>query len=163
MKYQITCDNCSTQFIVEAGEGQTIECTCPHCKGIMEVTLPLVSAGQQYRPQNLGALNQSTVYEAKVEKKKHPVLWGVVIGLLIVVVAGASYLLFRPSAPVQDPQTAAPVDTIPYDTPQEDTPAPSIDTVVVPHIEDIPQEEIPNEENVPEEPTDSTVTDGEYQ
>ena len=22
MKYQITCDNCGTQFIVEAGEGQ---------------------------------------------------------------------------------------------------------------------------------------------
>ena len=48
MKYQITCDNCGTQFIVEAEEGQTIECTCPHCHGVMEVTLPLVSAGQQY-------------------------------------------------------------------------------------------------------------------
>ena len=33
MKYQITCDNCGTQFIVEAEEGQTIECTCPHCHG----------------------------------------------------------------------------------------------------------------------------------
>ncbi|MFS1773076.1 hypothetical protein ACLMOX_08010 [Prevotella histicola] len=26
MKYQITCDNCGTQFVVEAGEGSTIEC-----------------------------------------------------------------------------------------------------------------------------------------
>ena len=43
MKYQITCDNCGTQFIVEAGEGQVIECQCPHCKGIIEVTLPIVS------------------------------------------------------------------------------------------------------------------------
>ena len=68
MKYQITCDNCGTQFIVEAGEGQTIECKCPHCHGVMEVTLPLVSAGQQYEQQPAYAAQDSGNDDGKEKK-----------------------------------------------------------------------------------------------
>ena len=76
MKYQITCDNCGTQFIVEAEEGQTIECTCPHCHGIMEVTLPLVSAGQQY-DQSAGMTPQPQQLQAETAKKgNNAILWG---------------------------------------------------------------------------------------
>ena len=80
MKYQITCDNCGTQFIVEAEEGQTIECNCPHCHGLMEITLPLVSAGQQYeQPVSYGQQIQQP-QETMPKKSSHEVIvWEFII------------------------------------------------------------------------------------
>ena len=48
MKYQITCDNCGTQFIIDAEPGMTVECQCPECHGVMQITLPNAAKGEHY-------------------------------------------------------------------------------------------------------------------
>ena len=117
MKYQITCDNCGTQFIVEAEEGQTIECTCPHCHGVMEVTLPLVSAGQQYE-QPTGFTPQAQQVQGKTHKKdSNAILWGVVIGLLLLAGGVGAYFTFGSSSPETPVTDSIPNDTIPYESP----------------------------------------------
>lgn len=113
MKYQITCDNCGTQFIVEAEEGQTIECTCPHCHGVMEVTLPLVSAGQQYE-QPTGFTSQAQQVQGETHKKdSNAILWGVVIGLLLLAGGVGAYFTFGSSSPETPVTDSIPNDTIP--------------------------------------------------
>ncbi len=130
MKYQITCDNCGTQFIVEAEEGQTIECTCPHCHGIMEVTLPLVSAGLQY-DQSAGMTPQPQQLQAETAKKgNNAILWGVVIGLLLLAGGVGAYYAMGSSSPETTVSDSIPNDTIPYETPVQVEETPSVDTVV---------------------------------
>ena len=131
MKYQITCDNCGTQFIVEAEEGQTIECTCPHCQGVMEVTLPLVSAGQQYE-QPTGFTSQAQQVQGETHKKdSNAILWGVVIGLLLLAGGVGAYFTFGSSSPETPVTDSIPNDTIPYESPIQVEQTPSVDTVVV--------------------------------
>ena len=87
MKYQITCDNCGTQFIVEAGEGQVIECQCPHCHGIMEVTLPLVSGvdaiGEEAVEQP-GDSIQEPIEGETLNGNRQNLAIAIIIGLLII-------------------------------------------------------------------------------
>ena len=142
MKYQITCDNCGTQFIVEAGEGQTIECKCPHCHGVMEVTLPLVSAGQQYE---------------KEKKNSHAVAWGIVIGLLLLTIGVGAYIGFRSSGPKSTPTDSIPTDTIPYETPVDEPPAQVVDTVVEAPAKEKPKQEENTEEEPQEEQADTAA------
>ena len=159
MKYQITCDNCGTQFIVEAEEGQTIECTCPHCQGVMEVTLPLVSAGQQYE-QPSGFTSQAQQVQGETHKKdSNAILWGVVIGLLLLAGGVGAYFTFGSSSPETPVTDSIPNDTIPYESPIQVEQTPSVDTVATAPAEPEQKEEEQVEEQ-PEEGTDTIAVPG---
>lgn len=159
MKYQITCDNCGTQFIVEAEEGQTIECTCPHCHGVMEVTLPLVSAGQQYE-QPTGFTSQAQQVQGETHKKdSNAILWGVVIGLLLLAGGVGAYFTFGSSSPETPVTDSIPNDTIPYESPIEVEQTPSVDTVATAPAEPEQKEEERVEEQ-PEEGADTIAVSG---
>lgn len=159
MKYQITCDNCGTQFIVEAEEGQTIECTCPHCQGVMEVTLPLVSAGQQYE-QPTGFTSQAQQVQGETHKKdSNAILWGVVIGLLLLAAGVGAYFTFGSSSPETPVTDSIPNDTIPYESPIQVEQTPSVDTVATAPAEPEQKEEEQVEEQ-PEEGTDTIAVPG---
>lgn len=159
MKYQITCDNCGTQFIVEAEEGQTIECTCPHCHGVMEVTLPLVSAGQQYE-QPTGFTSQAQQVQGEMQKKgSNAILWGVVIGLLLLAGGVGAYFTFGSSSPETPVTDSIPNDTIPYESPIQVEQTPSVDTVATAPAEPEQKEEEQVEEQ-PEEGTDTIAVPG---
>ncbi len=159
MKYQITCDNCGTQFIVEAEEGQTIECTCPHCQGVMEVTLPLVSAGQQYE-QPIGFTSQAQQVQGETHKKdSNAILWGVVIGLLLLAGGVGAYFTFGSSSPETPVTDSIPNDTIPYESPIQVEQTPSVDTVATAPAEPEQKEEEQVEEQ-PEEGTDTIAVPG---
>ncbi len=159
MKYQITCDNCGTQFIVEAEEGQTIECTCPHCQGVMEVTLPLVSAGQQYE-QPTGFTSQAQQVQGETHKKdSNAILWGVVIGLLLLAGGVGAYFTFGSSSPETPMTDSIPNDTIPYESPIQVEQTPSVDTVATAPAEPEQKEEEQVEEQ-PEEGADTIAVPG---
>ncbi|MBF1608052.1 MAG: hypothetical protein HXO35_08360 [Prevotella sp.] len=159
MKYQITCDNCGTQFIVEAEEGQTIECTCPHCQGVMEVTLPLVSAGQQYE-QPTGFTSQAQQVQGETHKKdSNAILWGVVIGLLLLAGGVGAYFTFGSSSPETPVTDSIPNDTIPYESPVQVEETPSVDTVATAPAEPEQKEEEQVEEQ-PEEGADTIAVPG---
>lgn len=159
MKYQITCDNCGTQFIVEAEEGQAIECTCPHCQGVMEVTLPLVSAGQQYE-QPTGFTSQAQQVQGETHKKdSNAILWGVVIGLLLLAGGVGAYFTFGSSSPEIPVTDSIPNDTIPYEYPIQVEQTPSVDTVETAPAEPEQKEEEQVEEQ-PEEGADSVAVSG---
>ncbi len=159
MKYQITCDNCGTQFIVEAEEGQTIECTCPHCHGVMEVTLPLVSAGQQYE-QPTGFTSQAQQVQGETHKKdSNAILWGVVIGLLLLAGGVGAYFTFGSSSPETPVTDSIPNDTIPYESPIQAEQTPSVDTVATAPAEPEQKEEEQVEEQ-PEEGADTIAVPG---
>ena len=159
MKYHITCDNCGTQFIVEAEEGQTIECTCPHCQGVMEVTLPLVSAGQQYE-QPTGFTSQAQQVQGETHKKdSNAILWGVVIGLLLLAGGVGAYFTFGSSSPETPVTDSIPNDTIPYDSPIQAEQTPSVDTVATAPAEPEQKEEEQVEEQ-PEEGADTIAVSG---
>lgn len=159
MKYQITCDNCGTQFIVEAEEGQTIECTCPHCHGVMEVTLPLVSAGQQYE-QPTGFTSQAQQVQGETHKKdSNAILWGVVIGLLLLAGGVGAYFTFGSSSPEIPVTDSIPNDTIPYESPIQVEQTPSVDTVATAPAEPEQKEEEQVEEQ-PEEGADTIAVPG---
>ena len=159
MKYQITCDNCGTQFIVEAEEGQTIECTCPHCQGVMEVTLPLVSAGQQYE-QPTGFTSQAQQVQGETHKKdSNAILWGVVIGLLLLAGGVGAYFTFGSSSPETPVTDSIPNDTIPYESPIQAEQTPSVDTVATAPAEPEQKEEEQVEEQ-PEEGADTIAVPG---
>lgn len=159
MKYQITCDNCGTQFIVEAEEGQTIECTCPHCQGVMEVTLPLVSAGQQYE-QPTGFTSQTQQVQGETHKKdSNAILWGVVIGLLLLAGGVGAYFTFGSSSPETPVTDSIPNDTIPYESPIQVEQTPSVDTVATAPAEPEQKDEEQVEEQ-PEEDADTIAVSG---
>ena len=161
MKYQITCDNCGTQFIVEANEGQTIECQCPHCHGTMEVTLPLISAGQQYQPRN--QVNAQVPQTAHTNtKNNHAILWGILIGLVVLAIGIGAYVAFRPTPPAAVASDSLSVDTIPYEAPVQSTAPPVVDTVVT-----APEPEEPEEEATPapkeeKQQADTTAVEEEH-
>ena len=88
MKYKVTCDNCNSSFVIEAEEGQLIECTCPHCAGVMTIPIPRVSQGEEYDPDKVVVPqtdNPTAIYKKKNNKYKYIVL--IFIFLLIVLLS----------------------------------------------------------------------------
>lgn len=156
MKYQITCDNCGTQFIIEAEQGQTVECKCPHCHGVMDITLPLVTGARQYGEQPVKNIQSGNFRPQPMskfsgpEKTDHTVLIGVIAGLVLVGLAIGAYFLFgQKHEPTEPDPTSAVVDTIPYQIETEPTYEPPIDTAVVPSApEDIEQVQTQEEHHV---------------
>lgn len=160
MKYQITCDNCGTQFIIDAEPGMTVECQCPECHGVMQITLPNAAKGEHYeapRPTDGGPKNPW--HAATVDEDDRPNrrwLWiGVAVVVLVVAVIG--FAMFSTSSSQPEQPDVLPADTIPYEEPVvDDKPQTQVDTIVEqPEVEDEVPEEI--EQPAPEDTT-GTVT-----
>lgn len=52
MQYQVTCNHCHKRFRIEAGDEETIRCTCPYCAQSLLIRLarrPSVSSPQKVR------------------------------------------------------------------------------------------------------------------
>lgn len=159
MKYQITCDNCGTQFIVEAGEGQVVECQCPHCKGVMEITLPIVSGTiPNQTPETNASYAPNYENENAQAKANKTVLYAVIVGLLLVALSAAAYFAWlRPANDTPEPQTT-PMDTIPYQVEQEPVVEEPIDTAVVPEIKvEAPKDTVKHKHHEEKQEVDSTA------
>lgn len=158
MKYQITCDNCGTQFLINAEGGQTVRCACPHCHSAMEITLPDVAAGQEYT-QPATDEESATTFQGEKQKKGHPVMLGIVLGILALgVLAFAFYAMNRYGNHPQDTAPDSLVDTMQVMPAPEPEPEPMIDTTTVePVQQEEPQQTEQTETTQPAEEIDETV------
>ena len=134
MKYQITCDNCGTQFIIDAEPGMTVECQCPECHGVMQITLPNAAKGEHYEaPRPTGGGPKNPWHAATVDEDDRPNrrwLWiGVAVVVLVVAVIG--FAMFSTSSSQPEQLDVLPADTIPYEEPVvDDKPQTQVDTIV---------------------------------
>ena len=79
--------------------------------------MPLVSAGQQYE-QPTGFTPQAQQVQGETHKKdSNAILWGVVIGLLLLAGGVGAYFTFGSSSPETPVTDSIPNDTIPYESP----------------------------------------------
>lgn len=152
MRYQITCDNCGTQFLINAEPGKTIECQCPECHGMMQITLPNAAKGEHYQAPQDTANPATGPWQAEtVDGDGHPNrrwLW-VAIAILVVAVVAIGFAMFSTGSSQPDAPASIAADTIPYEQPiVEEKPQEQVDTIVEQPEE--PQEEI--EETPPAEP-----------
>lgn len=131
MKYKVTCDNCNSSFVIEAEEGQLIECTCPHCAGVMTIPIPRVSQGEEYDPDKVVVPqtdNPTAIYKKKNNKYKYIVL--IFIFLLIVLLSIAYFILSAPSNNIDPTPENIVTDTIPYEDESKDTVAPTPPSII---------------------------------
>lgn len=163
MKYQITCAHCGSRFLVEAKEGQTIECTCPGCEGTMRVSIPKADKSrgavnddeaddyqQGYVPQQDGGQDDDN------NGIRHRRLaLGCLLGIVVIAAAVVAFFALNHTTktPIEDPYEyvmpdTATVDTLPSEEEQE-----VVDTVQV-------HEEKPKVEAVPVD-TSNVNTDAE--
>lgn len=149
MKYQITCAHCGSRFLVEAKEGQTIECTCPGCEGTMRVPIPKADKPhdadkdaddyqQGYVPQH--GIGQNDDGDDGNGRQRRLALGCL---LCIVVIAAAIVAFFAlnhtTKAPIEDPYEYVMPDTATIDTVAEPEEQEVTDTVQV--HEDKPETE----------------------
>lgn len=147
MKYNVTCDNCGEQFLIEAEPGQTVSCVCPGCGGTMRLTLPLSASSQD--DITVTPLCRPAAKESPREKRNsvNPIMLGITLGFSILVVLAV--ILFTAShfadKPIEPASSGYIVDTVAvqldYELPPEPELAPEIDTVIV----DEPQQETETE------------------
>lgn len=149
MKYNITCDNCGEQFLIEAEPGQTVSCECPGCGGTMRLTLPLPASSHD--DVTVTPLRQPTAKGST--KKSHnsvnPIMLGITLGFSTLVVL--AIILFTAShfadSPIEPASSGYIVDTVAvqpdYELPPEPDIVPEIDTVIVdkPQPETEPEQE----------------------
>lgn len=149
MKYQITCDNCGTQFLVNGEAGQEIQCECPGCKGKMKFILPK-SAYYKSDTNTSPALHDDG---DEGHGKWRTLLIGLLVTLVALVVLGMAYYAmkhFGSNNPVE-PQKTEILDTIPYEQPEYEESEPI--------VEDTMMEETPE----PLEPEETDPTGQEEQ
>lgn len=151
MKYQVTCDNCGTQFIIEGKGGQTVGCHCPHCGGEMEITLPIVGPGMS-NPGDGSQVGDDT-WQPEPDgfdkpKSHRGVIIAVVAVIVVAVVAAVAIISRRNATPPEDTQVFQ-VDTLP-ETDNGEMPE-ELDTVVAPP-EDEPKIELDTTSAAPLEP-----------
>lgn len=165
MRYQITCDNCGTQFIIDAEPGQTIECQCPGCHGVMQVTLPNAAKGEHYQAPQPDAAQPAGPWQAEtVDTDTHPNrrwLW-VGIAVVVVVMVAIGFAMLNTSSSQPEPTTPVVADTIPYDEPivEDERPQQQVDTIVELPEEPETEQEEPQEETAPQnEPVDTMVAE----
>ena len=150
MKYNVTCDNCGEQFLIEAEPGQTVSCVCPGCGGTMRLTLPLSASSQD--DITVTPLRRPAAKESPGKKRNsvNPIMLGITLGFSILVVL--AIILFTAShfadKPIEPASSGYIVDTVAvqpdyefYELPPEPELAPEIDTVIV----DEPQQETETE------------------
>ncbi len=156
MKYQITCDNCGAQFLIEAEGGQTVECRCPKCRGLMQITLPDVSKGEHYQPSSQprvphynapGATSPSASAPANHSNEK-TWLWIVICVLVVVIVCVIGFAMHKTAAPLPEDSQPITVDTIPYEQPVINQPQEQVDTIVEQPRQEVPEEEEPIEDDM---------------
>lgn len=147
MKYNVTCDNCGEQFLIEVEPGQTVSCVCPGCGGTMRLALPLSASSQDditVTPLCRPAAKESP---KKSRNSVNPIMLGITLGFSILVVL--AIILFTAShfadKPIEPASSGYIVDTVAvqqdYELPPEPELAPEIDTVIV----DEPQQETETE------------------
>ena len=118
-----------------------------------------MSAGQQYE-QPTGFTPRTQQVQAETHKKNnHAILWGVVIGLLLLAGGVGAYFTFGSSSPDTPVTDSIPNDTIPYETPVQVEQTPSVDTVATAPVVPEQKEEEKVEES-PEENVDTVATPG---
>ena len=161
MKYQITCDNCGMQFLIDAEPGKTIECQCPECHGVMQITLPNAAKGEHYTPPKPTNSGRRAPWQADtVDEGSHPNrrwLWiGLAVVLVVVCVIG--FAMYNTSKTQPNEPDNIPVDTIPYEEPVVDTTPPlKVDTFVEqPEVTTEPEPEV---EEAPEENTNQPASE----
>ena len=147
MKYNVTCDNCGEQFLIEAEPGQTVSCVCPGCGGTMRLTLPLSASSQD--DITVTPLRRPAAKESPGKKRNsvNPIMLGITLGFSILVVL--AIILFTAShfadKPIEPASSGYIVDTVAvqpdYELPPKPELAPEIDTVIV----DEPQQETETE------------------
>lgn len=147
MKYNVTCDNCGEQFLIEAEPGQTVSCVCPGCGGTMRLALPLSASSQD--DITVTPLRRPAAKESPGKKRNsvNPIMLGITLGFSILVVLAV--ILFTAShfadKPIEPASSGYIVDTVAvqpdYELPPEPELAPEIDTVIV----DEPQQETETE------------------
>ena len=158
MKYNVTCDNCGEQFLIEAEPGQTVSCVCPGCGGTMRLTLPLSALSQDditVTPLRRPAAKESP---GKSRNSVNPIMLGITLGFSILVVL--AIILFTAShfadKPIEPASSGYIVDTVAvqpdYELPPEPELAPEIDTVIVDEQE---EPEVEKEEEIVPEIADS--------
>ena len=114
----------------------------------------MVSAGQQY-DQSVGMTPQPQQLQAETAKKgNNAILWGVVIGLLLLAGGVGAYYAMGSSSPETMVSDSIPNDTIPYETPVQVEETPSVDTVVA--APEVPKEK--EEEQVEENQEEDTLS-----
>lgn len=163
MKYQITCDNCGTQFLIDAEGGQTVECRCPKCRGLMQITLPDVSKGEHYQPNqqphvphyNAPGAPSTPHHSSAPSSTNHTALWVGICVLVVVIVCVIGFAMHKTAAPLPQDSQPIMVDTIPYEQPVINQPQEQVDTIVeqpqqeeMEEEEPVEDEELPNDEEV---------------
>ena len=110
---------------------------------------------------NLRALpHRHSRYKGKTHKKdSNAILWGVVIGLLLLAGGVGAYFTFGSSSPETPVTDSIPNDTIPYESPIQVEQTPSVDTVATAPAEPEQKEEEQVEEQ-PEEGADTIAVPG---
>ena len=105
---------------------------------------------------NLQALpHRHSRYKEKCKRKSsNAILWGVVIGLLLLAGSVGAYFTFGSSSPETPVTDSIPNDTIPYESPIEVEQTPSVDTVATAPAAPEQREE----EQVEEQPEEGTDT-----
>ncbi|MCI6671757.1 MAG: viral beta C/D like family protein [Prevotella sp.] len=160
MKYQITCDHCGSQFLVEAKGGQIIECSCPHCFRLMQMQMPFVAKNEHYRTTESGEYGAPPQSPIRRKQQRSGMGWVIVLFFLVLMAAGVgAYLYLKSETPSPIEPTHSGLDTIPYTIEQEEVPieAPQIDTQM---IAPLPTEEVPNTEDYNTDMHDSVAVDG---
>lgn len=138
MKYQITCGNCGKRFLVDAKGGQTIECKCPECDGVMRVQIPKsekndsadgnADDGYQrgYVPEQDGIPADGTTGNDGGVKRHRALALGCLLVVVAVAAAVVAFLALNRTTkkPIEDPYEyftpdTATVDSLPEDTEEE--------------------------------------------
>lgn len=141
MKYQITCDNCGTQFIVNGEAGQEIQCECPGCKGKMKFVLP--KSAYYKSDSNTPLVSQDEADEG--HSKWRAFLIGILVTLVALVVLGMAYYAmkhFGNNNPIA-PQNTEIQDTIPYEQPSNEEPEPIVEDTITEETPEQPAQEEP--------------------
>lgn len=181
MKYLITCDHCGTRFIVEAPEGQTVECKCPGCKGTMQVSLPKKKKQRQDKTEDevadapglqIGEAIPQNDGESYGRESSHrrPLIIGCLLGVVLTAAAVTAFLALHRTAnkPVEDPYQYVTPDTAEVEETVPDSEETAPDTIQL--HEEVREEEpavvadsaltVPNEEEeTPQEETSPATSE----
>lgn len=140
--------------MIEAEGGQTVECRCPKCRGLMQITLPDVSKGEHYQPSqqprvphyNAAGPTSQPTSDSTHRSNDRVWLWVAICVLVVVIVCVIGFAMHKTAAPLPEDSQPITVDTIPYEQPVINQPQEQVDTIVEQPREEAPEEEEPVED-----------------
>lgn len=137
MKYQITCDNCGTHFLVDAKGGQTIECKCPGCEGTMRVQIPKSDKNDNQEPvadgYQMGYAPQDSDDGGNDNRRHRALALGCLLFVVMIAAAIVAFMALNHTTkkPIEDPYENVMPDTTSYENVLDDTEDVVVDTVQV--------------------------------